>query len=105
MCLWISGANIIVCTLCRQLPSSPYPLYVSPQTSPHSVPLGVAAQEGHKKTVDRLLKGGANINHQDKVSSTQQVLLQSLLHLWRSHIPHSLAARHFLLPLKMVMLV
>lgn len=32
-----------------------------------SVPLGIAAERGHPQTVERLLKGGANVNHQNKV--------------------------------------
>ena len=38
--------------------------------STHSVPLGAAAQEGHTQVIEKLLKGGANINHQDKVRSS-----------------------------------
>ena len=34
---------------------------------PYSVPLGIAAQEGHTETVERLLDAGAIVNCQDKV--------------------------------------
>ena len=32
-----------------------------------SIPLGIAAEKGHLDTVKRLVEGGANINHKNKV--------------------------------------
>lgn len=50
------------------------------QTPPHSVPLGVASQKGHTQTVERLLDGGANINHQDVVRSMHMLVWSILSH-------------------------
>lgn len=36
----------------------------------HSVPLEVAAQNGHSETVEKLLEGGAHIDYQNKVRDT-----------------------------------
>ena len=41
-----------------------------PTQNAQSVPLGIAAQEGHIETVERLLEGKANVNYKDKVRST-----------------------------------
>lgn len=40
-----------------------------PIQSIQSVPLGIASQEGHTGTVERLLDGKANVNYKDKVRS------------------------------------
>lgn len=48
---------------------SPSP-HASSQTAPYASPLEAAAHQGHIHVVVRLLKGGANINYQDKVSHT-----------------------------------
>jgi len=43
------------------------PLNAFSQAHPNSVPLGIAAEMGHKQTVERLLKEQVDINHQDEV--------------------------------------
>lgn len=55
------------------------PLHSFSQNSPHSVPLGVASQNGHTQTVQRLVEGGANVNHQDTVRHNVQ---------WKHLYPH-----------------
>lgn len=44
-----------------------------PMQKVHSVPLGVAAEKGHKETVERLLREKVNINYRNKVNSTYYV--------------------------------
>ena len=41
--------------------------YSSTQTEPYGTPLEIAATNGHPQTVERLLEGGALINHQRPV--------------------------------------
>lgn len=48
------------------------------KSPPHSVSLGVAAERGYTKTVEKLLEGGANINYQDKARNIGIHIKQSL---------------------------
>ena len=52
------------------LPSAPL---LSSSQEQRSIPLGIAAQEGHLDTVKRLVEGGSNIDHQDKVRTLEHV--------------------------------
>lgn len=51
-------------------------LHMSSQTSPHPVPLEIAAEEGHVQTVQRLLEGGANINYQQEVKNREYLTMK-----------------------------
>ena len=61
--------SFIAHTIVSCIHSSPHSLSQCLQGI-HSVPLGMAAQEGHILTVERLLEGEANVNHQDEVWKT-----------------------------------
>ena len=43
-----------------------YSLYINQYIQYESVPLGIAALNGHTQIVQRLLEEGANINYQNK---------------------------------------
>ena len=51
----------------------PSPPLLSSSQEKRSIPLGVAAQQGHLDTVKRLVEGGSNIDHQNKVRTLEPV--------------------------------
>ena len=65
-----------------------YSLHTSSQNDLRSVPLEVAAEEGHTETVKRLLEGGALVNYQSSVS----LVFITLLLLCCTHNYCSIAA-------------
>lgn len=58
-----------------------FALCVSFEDSSQTVPLERAAEKGHRDTVDKLLKGKASINHQNKVRN--QCLARDLYYITR----------------------
>ena len=48
-------------------PLLPSPPLLSSSQNGRSIPLAIAAHEGHLDTVKRLVEEGSNINHQNKV--------------------------------------
>ena len=51
----------------------PSPPLLSSSQEQRSIPLGIAAQKGHLDTVKRLVEGGSNIDHQNKVRTLEHV--------------------------------
>lgn len=65
------------------------------QVSPYSVPLGIAALNGHIEIVEELLIGGANINYQDKVRSAFCVQCMVQSSSCSLSFMHSVAIQHY----------
>ena len=73
------SCQLMICT-CSHIPM--YCVYQNTHTllpllsssqSTHSIPLGIAAQNGHLDTVKRLVEGGSNVNYQNKVRTLEHV--------------------------------
>ena len=65
------------------------------QAHPNSVPLGIAAEMGHKQTVERLLKEQVDINHQDEVRNI--IMLYNAYALQFNSTIHNMSLQDFLI--------
>jgi len=69
---WSSGDSCLVPYMYSDVSclNTVLPLHAYSQAPFYTAPLQVAAGNGHVQIVERLLKGGANINYQVEVRST-----------------------------------
>ena len=55
-------------------------VYFSLQIEPYGTPLEIAATNGHLQTVERLLEGGALVNHQRPVCYSNTIITIIIVH-------------------------